>query len=50
MVNIAVLEALLIGAIPGAVLGSLAAQRVPDMVLRPILACTLPMVGGRLVA
>ncbi len=49
-VNVTVLESLLIGSIPGIVLGSLAAKRIPDMVLRPILACTLLLVGGRLVA
>ena len=49
-VDVAILESLLIGSVPGIILGSLAARRVPDMILRPILACTLLLVGGRLIA
>jgi uncharacterized membrane protein YfcA len=39
---------LLAGSIPGIVLGSLLAVRVPDRVLRPILATTLVVVAGQL--
>jgi uncharacterized protein len=42
------LGALLIGSLPGIVLGSMASTRMPDKVLRPILAGTLLIVGGRL--
>ncbi len=49
-VDFAVLGPLLLGSVPGIVVGSLAAKRVPDAVLRPVLACTLLLVGGRLVA
>ncbi len=49
-VNLPLLGSLLVGSIPGIILGSLLAARVPDAVLRPILACTLLLVGGRLVA
>jgi uncharacterized protein len=44
----ALLVSLLIGSLPGIALGSLLAARVPDHVLRPILAGTLILVGGRL--
>jgi hypothetical protein len=37
------------GSVPGVILGSSLAARVPDAVLRPILAATLVLVGGRLV-
>ena len=40
---------LLSGSIPGIILGSQMAARVPDTVLRPILAMTLAVVGGQLV-
>ncbi len=39
---------LLIGSIPGIIFGSSLAARVPDHVLRPLLAGTLALVGGRL--
>jgi uncharacterized protein len=39
---------LLIGSIPGVALGSAFASRVPDSVLRPVLAGTLALIGGRL--
>ncbi|RFB80881.1 sulfite exporter TauE/SafE family protein [Methylovirgula sp. 4M-Z18] len=42
------LVSLLIGSLPGIALGSLLAARVPDTILRPILAGTLILVGGRL--
>lgn len=40
---------LLAGSIPGIVVGSLLGSRSPDKVLRPVLAVTLLVVGGRLV-
>jgi hypothetical protein len=43
------LASLLIGSIPGIAIGSHFASRVPDGVLRPMLAGTLALVGGRLV-
>jgi hypothetical protein len=48
-VNFDLLVSLLCGSIPGIVLGSLVATRVPDNVLRPILASSLALVGGRLI-
>lgn len=42
------LGSLLLGSLPGIVIGSLAATRIPDAALRPILALTLALVGGRL--
>ena len=43
------LTSLLTGSIPGIILGSYLAAKVPDAVLRPILATVLVVVGGRLV-
>ena len=43
------LTSLLIGSMPGVIIGSYLAARVPDAVLRPILAATLVLVSGRLV-
>jgi uncharacterized membrane protein YfcA len=43
------LSSLLAGSIPGIVLGSYLSAHIPDAVLRPILAVTLIVVGGRLV-
>jgi uncharacterized membrane protein YfcA len=43
------LFSLLCGSVPGIVLGSYLAARIPETVLRPILAVTLVIVGGRLV-
>jgi uncharacterized membrane protein YfcA len=43
------LLSLLTGSIPGIILGSVLATRVPDKVTRPALACVLAIVGGRLV-
>jgi hypothetical protein len=40
---------LLAGSIPGIVLGSYMAVRVPDAVLRPVLAVTLAVVAGQLI-
>ena len=42
------LAALLVGSLPGIVLGSYVSTRVPDAVLRITLAITLSVVGGRL--
>ena len=43
------LVSLLSGSIPGIAIGSHIASRVPDRVLRPLMAGTLALVGGRLV-
>jgi uncharacterized protein len=43
------LISLLSGSIPGIAIGSHIASRVPDRVLRPLMAGTLALVGGRLV-
>jgi uncharacterized protein len=42
------LGSLLIGSLPGVIIGSFVAARAPDWVLRPILATALVLVGGRL--
>jgi uncharacterized membrane protein YfcA len=42
------LASLLTGSVPGIILGSYISAHVPDAVLRPILATTLLVVGGRL--
>jgi uncharacterized membrane protein YfcA len=42
------LGSLLVGSIPGIIIGSLLSSRAPDNVLRPILASTLALVGGKL--
>ena len=47
-VDFALLGSLLTGSIPGIILGSLLAKRTPEGVLRPILAGTLALVGGKL--
>jgi uncharacterized protein len=47
-VDWAMFASLLIGSIPGIIFGSALAARVPDRVLRPLLAGTLALVGGRL--
>jgi uncharacterized membrane protein YfcA len=47
-VNIPMLGSLLIGSIPGIMLGSHFASRVPDRFLRSLLAGTLALVGARL--
>src|SRR4030081_457304 len=44
-----VLGSLLVGSIPGIIIGSYAAPRMPDVALRYLLAGTLLLVGGRLV-
>ncbi len=43
------LVSLLLGSIPGIAIGSHFASRVPDRVLRPLIAGTLAIVGGKLV-
>jgi uncharacterized protein len=43
------LTSLLSGSVPGIIVGSYVSAHVPDAVLRPILAATLTLVGGRLV-
>lgn len=43
------LGALLVGSLPGIYLGSHLATRIPDRVLRPILAGMLALVGGKLI-
>ena len=43
------LTSLLSGSIPGIILGSYLSARIPDAVLRPMLATVLCIVGGRLV-
>ena len=47
-VNWQLLVSLLTGSVPGIIIGSLLAARMPDGVLRPILAGTLALVGGKL--
>jgi uncharacterized membrane protein YfcA len=42
------LGSLLVGSLPGIAIGSYVTTRIPDKVLRPILASTLAVVGGRL--
>jgi uncharacterized membrane protein YfcA len=48
-VNWSLLGSLLVGSIPGIFVGSNIATRVPEKVLRPVLAATLVLVGTRLV-
>jgi len=48
-VDLHLLLSLLVGSIPGIIIGSLIASHIPDRVLRPILASTLALVGGKLV-
>ncbi|MGE5547648.1 MAG: sulfite exporter TauE/SafE family protein [Solirubrobacterales bacterium] len=47
-VDWSLLASLLIGSLPGIAIGSLLAVRVPDRLLRPLLASVLGLVGGRL--
>ena len=47
-VNLPLLGSLLVGSIPGIVLGSYWTARIPERVLRPILAATLILVGAKL--
>ena len=48
-VDMHLLSRLLIGSIPGILIGSYLAPRMPEGGLRPILACVLFLVGGKLV-
>ena len=48
-VDFPLLASLLAGSIPGIAIGSQFASRVPEQVLRPLLAGTLALVGGKLV-
>ena len=48
-VDLHLLSSLLTGSIPGIIIGSLVASRVPDRMLRPVIASTLALVGGKLV-
>jgi uncharacterized membrane protein YfcA len=47
-VDVPLLLSLLLGSMPGIILGSLLATRAPELVLRPVLAGTLVLVGSRL--
>ena len=49
-VNFPLLASLLIGSIPGIAIGSHFAARAPDRILRPLMAGTLALVGGKLVS
>ena len=48
-VDWSMLASLLVGSIPGIIAGSASAPRIPDRVLRPILAVVLALVGAKLV-
>jgi uncharacterized membrane protein YfcA len=48
-VNLPLLGSLLVGSIPGIILGSHLTARVPERVLRPILACTLVLAAAKLI-
>jgi uncharacterized membrane protein YfcA len=48
-IDVHLLVALLIGSLPGITIGSHLAARVPDRVLRPVLASTLALTGARLI-
>lgn len=47
-VDVGLLLSLLLGSVPGIILGSLISTRVSDRALQPILAATLAIVGGKL--
>ena len=47
-VDLGLLLSLLLGSIPGIIIGSLISTRVSERALRPILAATLAIVGGKL--
>jgi uncharacterized membrane protein YfcA len=49
-IDLSVLGSLLLGSIPGIIVGSYAAVRIPDRALRLVLAAVLGVVGGRLVS
>ena len=48
-VDLHLLSSLLTGSIPGIILGSWLAARMPEMILRPVLAVTLAVVGVKIV-
>ena len=48
-VNFGLLGALLLGSLPGIWLGSHLSGRIPERVLRPVLAAMLMLIGGRLI-
>ncbi len=48
-VDVGLLTSLLTGSIPGIIVGSWLASRMPEFVLRPVLAVTLAVVGMRIV-
>lgn len=48
-VDVGLLASLLLGSLPGIYVGSHVGSIFPDYVLRPILACMLMLVGGRLI-
>lgn len=49
-VDLALLGSLLLGSLPGIWLGSHASARVPERILRPLLAGMLVLVGGKLIS
>jgi uncharacterized membrane protein YfcA len=49
-VNLMLMGALLVGSIPGVIVGSLIGSRASDKLLTPVLAAVLLVVGGRLLA
>ncbi len=49
-VDMALLLSLILGSLPGIAIGSHLASRIPEKVLRIVLASTLVVVGGRLIA
>jgi uncharacterized membrane protein YfcA len=48
-VNWPLLVSLVVGSVPGVMLGSYLAARTSDLVLRPMLAMALILAGGKLV-
>ncbi len=48
-VNLPLLGSLLVGSIPGIMVGSHLTARIPERALRPVLACTLILVGAKLI-
>jgi len=48
-INWLLLGTLLIGSVPGIILGSMAARAVPERVLRFLLATTLTLVAAKLI-
>lgn len=48
-VDFSLLGSLLLGSLPGIFVGSHISAKVPDRVLRPILACMLVLIGGKMI-